>query len=257
MKKLLSIVLGVMLVCSLAAPVFADADALEAVYASLTRKSLGADNFDAVVYDDLTLPTTDEAYGSVITWSSDNEAVISSSGEVTRGNETKSVVLTANISVGESRGTKAFSFRVPGIFDENYNGLTVMNEEFEGATTISKVVNNSKSTFSQADGYLNVANADSTVASRTDIYLKENKEGFAGNAALELALEREDKENDVNEVFSILNNSIKEISEITNVNYVDISEIGREENLYSKQQIYLNNTGQECVFEVFKEIYFN
>lgn len=61
----------------------------------------------------------------------------------------------------------------------------------------------------------------------------------------------------VNEVFSLLNSSIKEVSELTSVYYVDISEASKEENMYSKYQIYLNNIGQEYVFSVFKQNYFN
>ena len=195
MKKLVSIILSIMLMFSVSVPAFANTDetAVNAVYTSLTRLSLGADQFDAVVYDDLDLPTEDADYGATITWSSSDETVISSSGEVTRGNDTKSVTLTANITVGESRRNKVFSFRVPGIYDDNYNGLTLINEEFTGTTLSAKVENNTGSTLSQSGGYLNITN---TGASRTNIYLKENKSGITENAALDFTIERTNKENE-------------------------------------------------------------
>ena len=195
MKKFISILLSVMLMLSISVPAFAntDADAVNEVYDSITRQSLGANPFDAVVYDNLTLPTTDSEYNSVITWSSSNDDVISSSGEVTRGNDTKSVTLTANITVGESRKNKVFSFRVPGIYDENYNGFSMINEEFAGSTLSAKVENQSGSDLSQSGGYLNITNTD---ASRTNIYLKENKSGIAENIALEFSVERTNKENE-------------------------------------------------------------
>ena len=67
----------------------------------------------------------------------------------------------------------------------------------------------------------------------------------------------EDKKEEVNEVFKLLNDSIKEVSELMSVYYVDISEVSKVENMYSKYQIYLNQMGHEYVFSVFKNNYFN
>lgn len=212
MKKIIAIVLSTILMLTLSVSALAntEADAVNEVYASITRESLGANPFDAVVYDDLTLPATDAKYNSVITWSSSNDAVITSSGEVTRGNDTKSVNLTANITVGEARKTKVFSFRVPGIYDDNYNGLAMINEEFTGSTLSAKVENQSGSTLSQSGGYLNISN---TGASRTNIYLKENKSGITEHAALEFSIERTNKENEFTVFF--MNQDAKTISRIT------------------------------------------
>lgn len=69
-------------------------------------------------------------------------------------------------------------------------------------------------------------------------------------------VDEENKER-VNEVFKMLNDSIKEVSEVTSVYYVDISEVSKEENMFSKYQIYLNQIGHEYVFSVFKNNYFN
>ena len=64
------------------------------------------------------------------------------------------------------------------------------------------------------------------------------------------------KEN-VNEVFEMLNSSIEEVSDLMSVYYVDISEVSKDNNMYSKYQIYLNQIGHEYVFSVFKNNYFN
>lgn len=66
----------------------------------------------------------------------------------------------------------------------------------------------------------------------------------------------EDNKIEVNEVFNKLNSSIKEVSEVTNVHYVDISEVSKEENMFNKYQIYLNQSGQDNVFDIIKNNYF-
>lgn len=66
----------------------------------------------------------------------------------------------------------------------------------------------------------------------------------------------EENKKEVNEVFEMLNDSIKEVSEVTDVYYVDISEVSKEEHMFSKYQIYLNQLGHEYVFSVFKNDYF-
>ena len=67
----------------------------------------------------------------------------------------------------------------------------------------------------------------------------------------------EDNLESVSEVFDLLNESIKEVSELMSVYYVDISEVSKEENMYSKYQIYLNELGHEYIFSVFRNNYFN
>ena len=66
----------------------------------------------------------------------------------------------------------------------------------------------------------------------------------------------EENKDSVNEVFNMLNDSIREVSELMSVYYVDISEVSKEENMFSKYQIYLNQMGHEYVFSVFKNNYF-
>jgi lysophospholipase L1-like esterase len=66
----------------------------------------------------------------------------------------------------------------------------------------------------------------------------------------------EDNKECVNEVFKLLNDSIKEVGDLMSVYYVDISEVSKEENMYSRYQIYLNQMGHEYVFSVFKNNYF-
>lgn len=69
-------------------------------------------------------------------------------------------------------------------------------------------------------------------------------------------VDEENKEG-VNEVFKLLNDSIKEVSDFMSVYYVDISEVSKEENMFSKYQIYLNQMGHEYVFSVFRSNYFS
>lgn len=69
-------------------------------------------------------------------------------------------------------------------------------------------------------------------------------------------VDEENKES-VNEVFKLLNDSIKDISEVSDVYYVDISEVSKEEYMFSKYQIYLNELGHEYVFSLIKNNYFN
>ncbi len=67
----------------------------------------------------------------------------------------------------------------------------------------------------------------------------------------------EEKVDGVKEVFEMLNDSIREVSELMSVYYVDISEVSKEENMFSKYQIYLNQIGQEYVFSVMRNNYFS
>lgn len=67
----------------------------------------------------------------------------------------------------------------------------------------------------------------------------------------------EDNKEEVNKVFKLLNNSIEEVSELMSVYYVDISEVSKEEHMFNKYQIYLNQIGQEYVFSIFKNNYFS
>lgn len=59
------------------------------------------------------------------------------------------------------------------------------------------------------------------------------------------------------EVFNLLNDSIKEVGELMDVYYVDISEVSKEEYMFNKYQVYLNELGHEYVFSVLKSNYFN
>ena len=67
----------------------------------------------------------------------------------------------------------------------------------------------------------------------------------------------EDNIDSVKEVFDLLNDSIKEVSELMDVYYVDISEVSKEENMFGKYQVYLNELGHEYIFSVFRNNYFN
>ncbi|GIM90723.1 family 43 glycosylhydrolase [Paractinoplanes toevensis] len=67
----------------------------------------------SAVTTDLTLPATGAVYGSAITWSSSDPAVISDRGVVTRQSTDSQVTLTATISSGDVKDTRAFPVTVP------------------------------------------------------------------------------------------------------------------------------------------------
>ena len=60
----------------------------------------------------------------------------------------------------------------------------------------------------------------------------------------------------VNEVFLMLNESVRDVSELMGVYYVDISDVSEERNMFDKHQIYLNQDGQKYVFNIIKDTYF-
>ena len=66
----------------------------------------------------------------------------------------------------------------------------------------------------------------------------------------------EQNRDNVSEVFAMLNESVKDVSVLMGVNYVDISNVSEEENMFSKTQIYLNQFGQNNVFTNIKNTYF-
>ena len=66
----------------------------------------------------------------------------------------------------------------------------------------------------------------------------------------------ESNKESVNEVFNLLNSSIKEVGELKGVYYVDISKVSKEEHMFSKYQIYLNQSGQHYIYDLLKNSYF-
>ncbi|GKQ34914.1 family 43 glycosylhydrolase [Streptomyces sp. A012304] len=83
--------------------------------AALTLGDTGA------VVSDLTLPKTGTAGGSTITWASDNTAVVSDTGKVTRpaaGQPDGHATLTATLRKGTVTDTKSFEVTVRPAFDE-------------------------------------------------------------------------------------------------------------------------------------------
>ena len=92
-----------------------DAELVATAKADLAITYVGSDNA-ASVTQDITLPATvDTAPGVSITWSSDNTAVITDAGAVTRpasGADNASVTLTAAIQKGSESDSKTFSLTV-------------------------------------------------------------------------------------------------------------------------------------------------
>ncbi|CAM5600320.1 family 43 glycosylhydrolase [Streptomyces aurantiogriseus] len=75
----------------------------------------------SAVTSDLTLPTIGTAGGSKISWASDNPAVVSATGKVTRpaaGEPDGHATLTATLKKGTVTDTKTFAITVPADFDD-------------------------------------------------------------------------------------------------------------------------------------------
>ncbi len=109
MKRVLSILVMAAMLMTTILPVMAE-EAVANPLENLTRGSITKVGYnDATMIDDLMLDFDG------ITFTSSDPAIINpETGKVTRGDQTKNVILTAK--AGEE--TKEFSFRVPGRFDE-------------------------------------------------------------------------------------------------------------------------------------------
>lgn len=80
-----------------------------------------------ILMDDLALPSAG-AGGSEISWSSTNEAVISSTGTVTRMDTDETVTLTATLIYHDEQTQKDFTFAVPSK-TTRINGMPMIGEE--------------------------------------------------------------------------------------------------------------------------------
>lgn len=58
-------------------------------------------------------------------------------------------------------------------------------------------------------------------------------------------------------VFDMLNDAIKDVGDVLGVYYVDVSKVGKKDNLANENQIYLNNEGHKYIFDVIKSNYFS
>ncbi len=85
-------------------------DKLKEAMESVTYKTLTTESADKIKKS-LTLPSAHEN-GTVITWTTSDENVISSEGRTTRADETKSVTLTAKFNYNGYEDEKAFVFTV-------------------------------------------------------------------------------------------------------------------------------------------------
>ena len=91
----------------------------EAGDSSLAQTDLEAITVKATATGNITLPTEGKA-GSKITWKSNNAAVITDDGKVTRleaGEEDATVILTATVTYGKAAKTKDFTVTVPAKSD--------------------------------------------------------------------------------------------------------------------------------------------
>ena len=96
------------------------------------------------VREDINLPS--KFYGFDVKWSSNNEAVISSDGTVTRGNATQKATLTATVSYNGETSSKDFELTVPklayGYGEDLYDGSKALSVTMDGvssASTLAKI----------------------------------------------------------------------------------------------------------------------
>lgn len=94
-----------------------------------------------VVSEDLVLPTSLE-YGSVVTWESDNEAVISAEGKFTAPTVDTVVKLTATLTLGTESKTKLFTVTAlaPTVVVDGYATDLFISEYIEAAPGQRKVL---------------------------------------------------------------------------------------------------------------------
>lgn len=128
MKKFLSSLLTLCMVLSVlcTGAAFAASDAVQEDAAALTVDDILTvptwDGNRLIDNLDLDVVTQGEVNASPITWSSTNEAVISTSGIVTRGAEDAEVTVIATIGTDDDTITKDFTFVVPAA-SKNINGM--------------------------------------------------------------------------------------------------------------------------------------
>ncbi len=131
MKKLLStlLTLSMLLAMLSTGAVYAASDAVQADADALTLDDiLSVPSWDGnrlIDNLDLDCVTKGEVNQSPITWSSSNEAVISTTGIVTRGAEDAEVTVTATIGEGDDIASKAFTFVVPAA-SKSVNGMPIV-----------------------------------------------------------------------------------------------------------------------------------
>ena len=96
----------------------------------------------------LTLPTTGEN-GSTITWTSSNESIIATDGNITQGENTQTVALTATIAGDGYTDTVTFSITVPGTSAANER--TVVFVSNGGTEVAPQFVNDGETVDKPAD----------------------------------------------------------------------------------------------------------
>ncbi|MBD0404536.1 immunoglobulin-like domain-containing protein, partial [Flammeovirga sp. EKP202] len=94
----------------------------------LTFNSLDPQDGNGILYD-VTLPT-EGVNGTTVAWTSSDENVISTTGEVKRANSSTSVTLQATISLNDETLTKDFTVNVLPMVDDQGN-LIMINADFD------------------------------------------------------------------------------------------------------------------------------
>lgn len=127
----------------------------------LAKEDLEAITLPEVVNGDLTLPAAGSVNGSVIEWTSSNDAIISNAGKlVSVPQEDIQVILSAAATYGNGSAVKEFYITVKGadsIFPEAYESLTLPYTEVYGNITLpSHTENGCEISWSTADAYKNM-----------------------------------------------------------------------------------------------------
>lgn len=137
-QKVIGILVIISMLMSIAA--FAEEEVLDETLAAdvealtmeslLTIPALPGDT-ENILMDDLVLPTTG-AGGSVITWTSSNETVLSSEGRLNRPEIDESVTLTAKLEYNGEATEKQFVFMVPST-STRINGMPIIKDVLQKA----------------------------------------------------------------------------------------------------------------------------
>ena len=127
-RKLFAAASALIMICNIvcaditgyAAAALSEQEAVKADLEMLTEESiLSVPMADGYLIDPLEIGTiTKGKNGSVITWTTSNENIISANGDVTRPKEDTTVTVTAKAALKTAAAEKNFEFRVAGIFTD-------------------------------------------------------------------------------------------------------------------------------------------
>ena len=185
MKKILSLILGCMVLMTMLLPVGAEAD--EALLESVTRQAITMVSYNGATYTGEQLNLD---FDGVTFTSSENAVIDPSTGVVTRPQQTKNVTLTAS----SGGATKEFSFRIPGLFEDYPVDSIVYYDDFEDGVLDSRIETTDASVADmEYDGKLDcrLGSKDFATAHTARIWLREDGKQVNGSSRLEFKIRRD------------------------------------------------------------------